>query len=85
MCVLFEHFVIHLFLYARMIHSVMLIRVLLHAVASSHITKCHFCCLFALVAVVFINELFVRKKPCSRNIHMFIVYSNAAVFDFKML
>uniref|UniRef100_A0A8C2ZSR7 RAS guanyl releasing protein 1 n=1 Tax=Cyclopterus lumpus TaxID=8103 RepID=A0A8C2ZSR7_CYCLU len=42
-CVLFVHFVIHLFLYARMIHSVMLIRVLLHAVASSHITKCHFC------------------------------------------
>lgn len=60
-CDFFVHFVILLPLYARMIHSVML-GVLLHALASSYITKCHLCLPFSLVAVVIMNNLFVLGR-----------------------
>lgn len=52
-----------------MIHSVILIRVVLHTDASSHMTKCHMCLPFGLVVSVWINKLFVRKHTCTLIIH----------------
>lgn len=72
--IFFLHFVIRLLLYARMIHSVLLIRVLIQAVASSHIFKCHFCLPFSWVAVVFINELFMGKTLWSNQIHVLYLH-----------
>lgn len=56
--------------------SLMLIRVSLHTVASSHMPLL-FAFLFSCCSFFFfyINELFVRKKLCSWVSHMFIIYS----------